>query len=81
MSTIEHIKRWRENRNQNDETHDQKNPYQKFLEKNTRKTAIDAFCMQCMGTSDPDAPQAGYRRDIKECTAPACPLYNWRPYQ
>ena len=37
----------------------------------SRKAAVTAFCVQCMG----------YDRDeVRNCTAPACPLYPHRPY-
>lgn len=77
--TTEALKKWRE-KNQGAQA-EQKNPYQKWIENNTRKTAIEAFCMHCMGTEDPDNPQPGYRTDIKGCTANDCPLYQWRPYR
>lgn len=32
-------------------------------------TAIRAFCISCMG---------GYVKEVKNCTAPACPLYPLR---
>jgi hypothetical protein len=78
--TTESLQKWRENCGETEKA-EPKNPYQKFRENNTRKTAIEAFCMRCMGTEDPDNPQPGYRTDIKGCTAPGCPLYNWRPYR
>ena len=34
--------------------------------------AIKAQCLECMGWS---------RGDVRECTAPACPLWLYRPYQ
>jgi len=34
--------------------------------------AIRAFCLQCTGY---------VRKDIRDCTAPACPLWAYRPYQ
>lgn len=34
--------------------------------------AIKAFCLQCVGFS---------RSDIKNCTARACALHKYRPYQ
>lgn len=58
-----------------------KNPYQKFLERPTPTRAIRAFCMQCMGTDDPNNPQEGYQSDIRGCTSKGCPLYNYRPYK
>lgn len=39
---------------------------------NSRTTAIKAMCLRCVG----------YRReDVTGCTAYACPLWNFRPYQ
>lgn len=38
----------------------------------TPMMAIKNFCMGCVG---------GIRKDIRECTAPQCPLYIYRPYQ
>lgn len=36
------------------------------------RAAIKAFCLQCVG----------YRReDVTNCTALACPLHKYRPYQ
>ena len=77
----EALKKWRENIGENEEITEQKNPYQKWVEKDTRKSAIDAFCMSCMGTDDPNNPKHGYRTDIQKCTSKNCPLYNWRPYK
>lgn len=59
----------------------QRNPYQKWQDQDTRKTAIEAFCFQCVGG------EQGYRSSIRDCTcngksgATLCPLYNWRPYK
>jgi hypothetical protein len=39
-------------------------------EETSRKAAMDLFCIQCMG---------GECSEIAKCTAPACPLYPWRP--
>ena len=50
-------------------------PLQKLQEKPTRKRAIDAMCWDCMGGG------VGVRESIKNCTAPKCPLYQYRPYQ
>jgi hypothetical protein len=36
------------------------------------RSAIKAFCLQCVGFS---------RSDIKNCTARACALYAYRPFQ
>ena len=38
----------------------------------SRTAAIKAFCLTCVGFC---------REDIKGCTAPACPLFPYRPYQ
>lgn len=78
---VEALQRWRETQDANAGTIEQKNPYQKWVENDTRKTAIGAFCMNCMGTDDPDAPAPGYRADIKSCASTRCPLHKWRPYQ
>lgn len=43
-----------------------------------RKLAIVAMCCTCMG-GGPGLPVP--RREIRECTAPRCPLYAVRPYQ
>lgn len=37
-----------------------------------RDNAIKAFCLQCTGY---------VRKDITTCSAPACALYEFRPYQ
>lgn len=36
------------------------------------RSAIKAFCLQCVGY---------IRKDVTNCTAEACPLYAYRPYQ
>ena len=36
------------------------------------RTAIKAFCLQCVGYM---------REDVARCTALACPLHGYRPYQ
>jgi hypothetical protein len=36
------------------------------------RTAIKAFCLECVGYD---------RKAITDCTAPACPLWLYRPYQ
>jgi hypothetical protein len=36
------------------------------------RTAIKAFCAECVGWE---------RAAVRECTAPACPLWMYRPYQ
>jgi hypothetical protein len=36
------------------------------------RTAIKAFCLECVGWQ---------REEVARCTAPACPLYAYRPFQ
>ena len=36
------------------------------------RVAIKAFCLECVGW---------LRREVTLCTAPACPLYPYRPFQ
>lgn len=36
------------------------------------RSAIKAMCLQCVGY---------VRRDVTECSAEACPLWGYRPYQ
>lgn len=43
-----------------------------FEREGGRANAIKAFCLVCLNYN---------RKDIRECTAPTCPLYPWRPYQ
>lgn len=50
-------------------------PQQKLHEKPTRKHAIDAMCHECMGN------EVGVMEMIRECSAPRCPLYQFRPYK
>ena len=64
------------------------NPIKKFYAKPTRKTAINAFCSYCMGCTaveqnngQKDHLEVGFRSEIRNCTAPACPLFSFRPYQ
>ena len=39
---------------------------------NSRKSGVQAFCLECQGFE---------RNEIRNCTAFACPLYEYRPYQ
>lgn len=57
-----------------------KTPWEKLREKNTRRTAIDAFCHHCYGWNEDGARPEGVRADIKDCSVTGCPLYDWRPY-
>ena len=48
--------------------------------KRSYKLAIAAFCQQCMGCTT-EHLQPGTSGDIRNCTAPDCPLFEYRPYQ
>lgn len=61
-----------------------KNPAQKWQDKDTRATAINAFCWQCMGGTTTETN--GARAQIRACpSGPGsinpCPLWAWRPYK
>jgi hypothetical protein len=61
-----------------------RNPFVRHRDRDTRKSAIDAFCWQCMG-GQPEAAE-GARALIRDCAATPesnnpCPLWNWRPYK
>ncbi len=45
------------------------------------KLAIGAFCFHCFGGTENEFPDPGWKRYIRECTAPTCPLFPHRPYQ
>jgi hypothetical protein len=54
----------------------------------SRKAAIDAMCASCMGCSASeqgarfdDWIEPGFRDQIRNCSAPHCPLHSFRPYQ
>lgn len=47
----------------------------------SRTKAIHAMCFHCFGGTEEELPDSGYKRAIRECTASACPLYNFRPYK
>lgn len=64
------------------------NPIKRYYAKPTRKTAINAMCAYCMGCTSveqgngqEDHLERGFRNEIKHCTSPACPLFDFRPYQ
>jgi hypothetical protein len=42
--------------------------------------AISAFCASCMG-STPQHREPGVNDLIRECSAPDCPLFHFRPYK
>ena len=43
--------------------------YRRAWERKSRKAAIRAFCLECDGWSE---------NEVRLCTAPACPLYEFR---
>lgn len=55
-----------------------KNPVEQALEnpKSLRK-AINAMCFYCMG----GGKDQGTKNDVRDCTAPNCPLFAVRPHQ
>jgi hypothetical protein len=64
------------------------NPIKRYYAKPTRKSAINAFCCYCMGCTaveqgngQEDHLEQGFRTFIRQCSAPACPLHDYRPYQ
>jgi len=57
------------------------NPVKRFFAlPPSRKRAIEAKCAECMGCTE-DHLEEGFKREIRNCTAPHCPLYPLRPYQ
>ena len=57
------------------------NPIQKSIKNpNSFRAAINAMCAYCMGCTD-DHLEAGFRSEIRDCSAPHCPLWKLRPYQ
>lgn len=58
---------------------ERRNPMEKHLdEPSSRALAVAAKCFDCVGGLNADG---GYRRCIRECASPRCPLYNFRPYK
>ena len=52
------------------------NPLEKAKQKpNSMRLAINAFCYECMGFAK------SWRNDVRDCTAPNCPLFGFRPYK
>ena len=43
-----------------------------YTGRTTPRNAIKAFCYDCLDFNE---------QEIRTCTAPACPLYEYRPYQ
>ena len=77
------LAKWREENPDHERT--QRNPYQRWLDADTRKNAIAAMCWTCMGGSESESE--GARASIRDCTSNGdngtirCPLYAWRPYR
>ena len=46
----------------------------------TPKKAIAAMCASCMGCTK-DHIEEGFKNEIRNCSAPHCPLYLFRPYK
>lgn len=46
--------------------------YLKAMKGDSLAAAVKSFCMECV-TWD--------RAEVRECTSPACPLYQYRPYK
>ena len=46
----------------------------------SRALAIKAMCAHCVGCT-PDHIEPGFREEIRNCSAPNCPLWHFRPYQ
>lgn len=45
-----------------------------LLKQASPRSAIKAMCQQCLGYED-------VQKGIRDCTAKACPIYAYRPYQ
>jgi hypothetical protein len=69
------------------------NPVSRFFAlltngKKSRKAAIDAMCAHCMGCTAKeqgyraeDWIEPGFREQIRTCSAPGCPLWEFRPFR
>lgn len=42
--------------------------------------AIAAFCFHCMGGTEDEMPDPGWKKLIRTCTSTNCPLYPHRAY-
>ena len=79
MKGAEALKKWREENPEGVGHGPVRNPMQKWQDKDTRKTAVDAKCWECCGGSEDESE--GVRGAIRDCTATNCPLHAWRPYR
>ena len=58
-----------------------RNPYDLNLgNTKSRKLAINAMCAHCMGCTE-GYRDPGFVEEVRNCTAPKCPLWHFRPYQ
>lgn len=51
-----------------------KQDYLKAMQGKSLRAGVNAFCRECVGWED-------LPFSVRNCTAPACPLYLYRPYQ
>jgi len=58
----------------------QTNPILKYRAKPGLRAAVTAMCAHCMGCTD-ESIEAGFRKDVRECSRTVCPLWAHRPYQ
>ena len=56
------------------------NPLIKYAQNPTRAYAIRAKCAECMGCTLEEV-EPGFREQVRQCSAPTCPLFPFRPYQ
>jgi len=46
--------------------------YRRAMKGKSKAAGVKAFCSECMGWN---------RKEVEKCTAPACPLFPYRPYK
>ena len=58
------------------------------INRRSMRAAFDAMCAHCMGCTakeqgygEEDWIEPGFRKLIRNCTSPGCPLWEFRPYQ
>lgn len=51
------------------------------LDPASKVKAIAAMCFNCMGGTEDELPDGGWKDMIRTCSAPKCPLYPHRPYK
>ena len=44
------------------------------------RTAINAQCAHCQGCTETHT-EPNFRNEIRDCSAPKCPLFSFRPYK